>query len=140
MIDASSMTKAKKRLVKLYAQMAELTKPECAQCSSPHSCCSQEYCELTIQWAAKAWGVTLERTDGRDTRGGPLPLMGPTGCTAAPHLRPICTVHTCDINSLGFKKGDLGWTERYFKLRDALDNLESTDALERMEKRLPEIV
>lgn len=54
-----------------------------------------------------------------------LPFMGSDGCIVAPHLRPICTVHTCDINSLGFKKGDPDWTKRYFALRAKLERREA---------------
>lgn len=52
---------------------------------------------------------------------------GPDGCTAAPHLRPICTMHTCDVNSMGFKvrpAPDPEWTKEYFKLRGQIEDLE----------------
>lgn len=99
--------------------MSDLTAPECEKnCKLPHTCCSIEYCLITIDHAKKEWGVDLETTGNEK-----LPLMGPTGCTAAPHLRPICTVHTCDINNLGFKRGDPAWTEQYFKLRGKIEEL-----------------
>ena len=50
-----------------------------------------------------------------------LKFMGAYGCVVAPHLRPLCTLHTCDINGLGFKKGDLKWTKKYFKLREQIE-------------------
>jgi hypothetical protein len=50
--------------------------------------------------------------------------MGPTGCVVPPHLRPICTVHTCEINGVGVKKGDPKWTEAYFKLRGEIEEEE----------------
>jgi len=54
---------AKKRLVVLYKELAELTHPICAkECSLPHSCCSKEYCEFAIEWARDTWGVELQRT------------------------------------------------------------------------------
>ena len=121
------------KLIKLYAEMSALTAPECASvCRCPHSCCSEEHCEETILWAKKRWGVDLnpKRTAGQDTRGRPLPLLGPTGCVADPHLRPICTVHTCEINGIGCKRGDPAWTAKYFKLRDKLERLETSTLLE----------
>lgn len=105
--------------------MAALTAPECAKtCRIPFSCCEAEHCESTILWAKDRWGIELPRTNGQSWKGKPLPLMGPNGCTAAPHLRPICTVHTCDVNSLGCKSGDPTWTERYMQLRNEIDELE----------------
>jgi hypothetical protein len=76
------------------------------------------YCEMAIKWAEKRWGVKLEPNGSR------LPLMGPNGCIAAPHLRPLCTVHQCHIANLGFKKDDPEWTEKYFRLRDAIERYE----------------
>lgn len=106
-------------LVRLYRTMYEHTKDECAQCRCPHSCCSPEYCEGAIIYAQEQWGVTLVRTNHPR-----LPLMGPTGCTADPHLRPICTLHTCAVNGLGFKPGDDVWTEKYFAIRDEIETAE----------------
>jgi hypothetical protein len=127
----------RQRLVSLYSKMSVLTSPECAKaCRSPHSCCSPEYCELAIQWAKEKWGIDLERVNGRSIRGECLPLLGASGCTCAPHLRPICTIHTCQINSLGFKPGDEKWTKKYFDLRENIEALEWTDDLENMEKQL----
>jgi len=71
-------------------------------------CCHKEACEEAIDFAEDVMGVVLERT------GHPsLPLMGHHGCTAAPHLRPICTVHVCEQH---ITPG--AWTDRYFELRD----------------------
>lgn len=69
--------------------------------------------------AKEQWGIELEET-GHPT----LPFMSATGCTVDPHLRPNCTLHTCDINGLGFKRGDQKWTDRYFKLRAKIEKLE----------------
>jgi len=111
-------------LIEAYREMAEMTLPECKNsCRVPLSCCSPEYCITTIQWAKDRWGVKLKHD-----KNARLPLMGPDGCTAAPHLRPACTMHTCDINSAGCKKTpelDLEWTERYFELRDKISLLEA---------------
>lgn len=108
------------KLIRLYQEMHELTEPECRlTCRCPRSCCSPEYCLDTIRYAQESWGVTLAPTDHAK-----LPLMGPAGCIAAPHLRPCCTMHTCDVNGIGFKRGDREWTERYFAIRKRIDTLE----------------
>ena len=128
--------KSRKRLVRLevvrlYDEMAKLTAPECGKACGgfdalrPNRCCSGYYCEIAIAHAKKKWGVELAPT-GHPT----LPLMGEGGCVAAPHLRPICAVHVCSINNLGFKPGDAPWTARYFKIRDRLNELDSTISLE----------
>jgi hypothetical protein len=52
--------------------------------------------------------------------------MGPTGCTAAPHLRPLCTYHTCKINSLGCDPADPEWTTTYFDVRDRIEEIEES--------------
>ena len=102
-------------LEQLYKEMAELTLPKCKECRVPLSCCSPEYCEMAIE-RAKKQGVLLERTDHPK-----LPLMGPDGCTAAPHHRPLCTLHVCSINSIGCDPKDPAWTRKYFDLRDQLE-------------------
>jgi hypothetical protein len=69
--------------------------------------------------AKEEWGTELTPT------GHPrLPFMGETGCVVPPHMRPMCTMHTCAVNSLGFKMGDMAWTEKYFALRDKIETLE----------------
>ena len=118
-------------LIEAYAQMAAHTRPECAStCVLPHSCCAPEYCESARLWALSEWGVELQET------GHPrLPYMGESGCVVPPHLRPICTVHTCEVNSLGFKRGDRAWTTRYFELRDRIDDLEHKRSIQKPKVR-----
>jgi hypothetical protein len=107
------------KLVQLFQQMVDLTAPECAlRCRLPHSCCNSYECENTAQYALETYGVTLERTKHPS-----LPFMGERGCTVAPYLRPLCSVHTCGISTYGCKPGDDEWTERYFNLRDELNDL-----------------
>lgn len=104
------------RLTNLYQRMYDLTEPECRQCRAPQSCCDSTACEMAIEYAKEEWGVELERTDHPT-----LPLMGPTGCTAAPHLRPLCTLHVCSIMGFGYKPNDEEWTNRYFELRERIE-------------------
>lgn len=110
------------KLQGLYQQMYELTRPECDACRCPRSCCSPEYCDLATQRAAD-FGVTLTPT-GHDK----LPYMGAEGCVVPAWLRPLCTLHTCDISGWGFKGNDPGgkWTERYFNLRNDIEDEEWT--------------
>ncbi len=106
----------KTELVVLFQEMADLTLPKCRECRVPLSCCSAEYCRMAIEVAKQDWGVELQET------GHPsLPLMGETGCTAAPHFRPLCALHTCRINGLGYDPDDPEWTKRYFALRGEID-------------------
>lgn len=111
----------RRRLVALYADLAAHTEPECTgACERPMTCCQERYCEIAMDFAVEHWGVELQTTWHRA-----LPLMGPDGCTVAPHLRPICTAHTCEICEHGAKRGDAAWTERYYVLRDAIADLEA---------------
>jgi hypothetical protein len=107
-------------LTRLYAEMADLTLTDCkARCKTHFSCCSPEYCEMALE-RAQQFGEPLEPTG--DPR---LPCMGQSGCVAAPHLRPLCTLHHCDINALGIHKTDPGWTDRYFRLRAKIEDAEA---------------
>lgn len=112
-------------LTKLYAAMAAHTAPECGKtCGTrtQYRCCDPMYCEMAIEWAKDRYGVTLEPTGHHS-----LPLMGADGCSVAPHYRPLCTLHQCDIGALGFLKSDpMGpWTKRYFALRDKINDAEA---------------
>lgn len=104
----------KEGVIKLYKEMSDLTSPKCASaCRVPHGCCSPEYCEMAIEWAKDKWGVDLQRT------GHPrLPLMGPSGCTAAPHFRPLCTIHLCENQVYSSQE----FYDKYFQVRDAIND------------------
>jgi hypothetical protein len=109
------------RLRGLYAELAEATAAECAgACERPHSCCAATYCHFAMEFAERNWGVVLSPTGH-----GRLPLMGATGCIALPHLRPLCTAHTCAVSQFGGKPGDDDWTERYFALQEAIAEIET---------------
>jgi hypothetical protein len=108
----------KPKLIQLYQEMADLTEPKCRQCRVPQSCCSAEYCAMAIEIATEH-GVTLQVTT-HDR----LPLMGPTGCTAPPWTRPLCTFHVCSINNIGIDVKDPVFTKGYFKLREKIEKEE----------------
>lgn len=110
----------RQQLIDLYAKMAAHTLPECRACFNPYSCCDPLYCDIAIQVAKKFWNVELAKTDHPK-----LPLMGPTGCTAAPHLRPMCATHTCTMNSIGSKPNDLPWTKEYYRLHQQIQLIEN---------------
>lgn len=101
----------------LFQQMAELTLPECRKCRVPLSCCSPEYCEMAMVYAKEEYNIELPVTDHPR-----LPFMGQTGCTVPPHLRPLCTLHTCKINGVG-TSGNHEWDKKYFSLREQIDEL-----------------
>jgi hypothetical protein len=109
----------RQQLIDLYAQVAAHTLPECRACFRPHSCCDKLYCDIAVVVAKKHWDIDLPQTTHPT-----LPLMGPTGCTAAPHLRPMCSLHTCTMNSIGSKPGDPAWTQEYYRLHQAIQLLE----------------
>ena len=122
------MTNKQKQLIDAYQEMHSMTLPECeCTCRVPYSCCDPMACEMAIRHAKESWGITLEHT------GHPrLPLMEEgRGCIAEPHLRPNCTVHTCQINSFGYKPNDPDWTGRYFLLREQIEDLEMKVLAER---------
>ena len=112
------------KLVILYQKMADMTAPECAGvCRCPHSCCDELACTMARQMAASQ-GVTLQEYPP-NAKGAFY--LGHNGCTVTPHLRPHCTLHTCEINGLGFKKGDLKWTKDYFSLRGKIERMEAKE-------------
>lgn len=112
-------SRARERLIGLFQEVYELTEPECHRlCRIPQSCCSPEYCEEAIRHAKEDWGVVLERAGHKV-----LPLMGPTGCTAAPHFRPLCALHTCKMNGLGVLASGDKETKKYFSLRRRIEGL-----------------
>ncbi len=112
-----------------YRALADFTEPECKSgCKIPQSCCSSEYCGMAIERAAEE-GITLHITNHLT-----LPLMGPHGCIAEPWMRPLCTFHVCCINGFGFKPGDPEWTQRYFQLREIVEDEENQDYLRRTDR------
>jgi len=114
----------REKLISLYKELHELTEPVCANrdgdgCRAPRSCCDPIVCEQMADHAKNHWDVIFTHT------GHPrFPLMGPDGCVAEPHLRPICTMHVCCINGFGFKPGDDEWTEHYYELRHQIEAIE----------------
>jgi hypothetical protein len=108
-------------LIALYSRLYILTRPKCNTCLAPLSCCSLEYC-LMAKDIAKERGVELEET--KEIRSPRLPFMSEGGCVVPPHLRPLCTMHTCKMNSLGFEPGDPEFTDQWHDLVSQISELE----------------
>ena len=108
----------KDKLIRLYRRLSKETMAWCrhhrCQYRGTYHCCAPLYCQIAIKWASENWNIRLPKKRRRNiprvgTRGmfyfpcssksTELPLMGTRGCLAPPHLRPICTMTTCDINA-----------------------------------------
>lgn len=114
------------RLIALYAELGRLTESECAgHCDRPRTCCEARYCAIAIDHAQTHW-----QTELAETWHPALPLMGDDGCTAAPHLRPICTAHTCAVCAHGEKPGDPVWNAQYKKLTGEIATIETRLSLD----------
>lgn len=114
------MTEKLQKLQKLYSEIADLTFEDCKKkCRNLGSCCESFYCEVAMQVAKDEYGLELKPT------GNKIPLLDSDGkCIAPPHVRQMCSFHSCDINSAGYFKGDKPRTERYFQLRDEIETIE----------------
>lgn len=111
-------------LIGLYQQMSDLTAPFCAdKCPNRFKCCAPEHCEKAASYAKEKYGIELERI------GIELPFLGPNGCTVAPHLRPVCTMHTCLMSQLGFHPYDSAFTQKYLKLRKEIEHENESNTL-----------
>ena len=99
--------------------MSEMTLPKCQGCPVPLSCCDPMYCSIAEEYS-KGKGYEVPSHTGHPK----LPFMGATGCILPPHMRPLCTLHTCRINGLGYEPNDPEWTDKYFDLRTKIENLE----------------
>lgn len=95
--------------------MADLTLQECRKCQIPLSCCSKEYCLIAENYAKDQYQINLQRTNNEK-----LPFMSENGCIVPPYLRPLCTFHTCKINSIG-TSGNTEWDQKYFELREEIE-------------------
>jgi hypothetical protein len=108
-------------LVQIYQQMSELTAPICANsCKNRFKCCDKVHCEAAEKHAKERYDIELKRTNHPE-----LPFMGEWGCVVPPHLRPVCTLHTCMVAQLGFQPYDSAWNEKYFRLRAQIEILEA---------------
>jgi hypothetical protein len=110
-------------IIELWQQMADLTMAKCRQkCKRMGMCCSPEYCGMARDYA-KEKGIELQDSKLlHHTSAGIIPFLDEQHkCVVPPHLRPLCTLHQCDINGFGFCPEDPEWTKQYFQLREKLN-------------------
>lgn len=124
MLNKNATQEQKANLIYLYQQLYELTNPLCKKCSVPQSCCSAEYCDMA-KFMMEEWGVEIKSPNEHPK----LPFMSKTGCVVTPYLRPLCTRHHCNINSLGFFSPKFtddadDKTDKYFELIEKIDLIE----------------
>lgn len=105
------MHQEKHKHILLFGRIAKMTLSQCKkECKTfVGSCCSPEYCHITIEYAKDYWNQELKPTSHES-----LPLMGPKGCIAPPHTRPLCSMHICE--HLLWK--DQKFANKYMKLRE----------------------
>ena len=98
--------------------MAHHTHSECSACRVPFSCCNADACREAANFAWIFFGI-----DTKPDFTKAVPFLSETGCTLPPHLRPQCTVYTCDIHAFGFKRDyNPKWNKRYWQLREDINN------------------
>ena len=95
-------------LVDLYRKITALSQPICAKCVPPFHCCHPVGCGLATVWARRVYGVELEYTS--DNAISTLPYLTKTGCTVAPHHRPLCSLWLCP-------EGELAAPPEYWELK-----------------------
>jgi hypothetical protein len=106
----------------LWEEMAQLTHEKCIQkCHNIGACCNAITCGFVIDYAVSL-GIVLAPTKNKN-----VPLLDENNrCIAPPHLRPLCSIHQCDISSVGTCVEDPSWTKKYFKIREKLDDFASS--------------
>jgi hypothetical protein len=103
---------------KLWQEMAGMTLAKCKQhCSQLGSCCSPGYCEMAADIMRKA-GHSFESVPFGKT------FAWQGKCPVPPHFRPLCTLQQCKISGLGLDRDDPEWTEKYFEIREKLEEFE----------------
>ncbi len=107
-----------------YQQMFNLTNLKCGECRVPYSCCSDEDCASTQDFAKELRGVDISHLNTANK----IRFLGENGCVVEPYLRPICTVHVCENHYMT----DIGFNEQYFDLREEINLLEMDDQSKRV--------
>jgi hypothetical protein len=83
---------------------------------------------MAEDFAREEWGIDLTSLRTNHPK---LPFMGDSGCVVPAHLRPLCTLHVCSINNIGIKATDMEWTNKYFELRDQINDLENIRSIQK---------
>lgn len=108
----------KEKSIKAFQEVADFTAGICQRmCKKLGACCSTEYCLMAIEVGASE-GVTYTPTGNAR-----LPMFDDEKkqCIAAPHHRQLCTMHHCEISSVGVIRGMPEETKVYFKLYDKVN-------------------
>lgn len=106
------MDPIKHDLIPLWQNMYQHTNNGCAECKSP--CCNIEYCEI-----AREYANSLDQHP--DETNNELFYQADNGkCICPPHLRPMCTIHSCKVDK---SEVDPEWLGEYWKMRDKLNIL-----------------
>lgn len=121
-------------LKELFQQMYELTNPLCGKCPVPYSCCDTKYCDIATKYAKDVYNIDLTIFD---TGNKVKYLDKEKGCLIPPHLRPMCTLHVCDVNAFGYIRKEPELTDKYYALRNEIckeHNLDMQSHLEFLEQ------
>ena len=105
-------------LKEVYNKIYELTRKVCSKnkfCGGKGNCCNAVICQECVRAFD---GEVLPPLNDEGT------YLGENGCILKPHQRPLCTVHQCEIASMGIFKGNPEMTDLYFTLRDEAGKLE----------------
>lgn len=101
--------------ITMWQQMADMTFAKCkAACKNIAQCCNTIYCEMAADAMTEAGHEFPKMPFGKT-------FVVDGKCIVPPHFRPLCSLQQCKISSLGGDPLDLEWTEKYFELRDKLD-------------------
>lgn len=104
-------------LERAYMRLSLLMFGKCGPaCGRPGPLCTPEHCASTARYAREVHHVQLTRR-----KHPTLPFRGEYGCTAAPHLRPTCTVYVCEKHLAE----DPTFAAYYRDLRDEIAKLET---------------
>ena len=114
----------------LYDQMQVMTYEECQKCPIPFACCFPRYCRSAQEFAKQHRNMLYEETDDYKSSRTFLPMIKINKnseehrCQVSSWCRPTCTFHTCEISSLGYKRNDPEWTQKYHELKRKIIDLE----------------
>ena len=94
--------KMREQLKAAYQEMAEMTNAWCHKvCAGVRNggkigyCCDRIYCD-SVREEAELWEEKVPRYSPRNGLLDRTLLRVNGSCGAPPHLRPLCTIHTCD--------------------------------------------
>lgn len=109
----------------LWQEMADLTLEKCkTTCKKMGMCCDSMYCELA-EGTMRAAGVPVPE----------MPFVKDGKCVIPPHFRPMCAFHQCKIAGSGFDPEDKDWTDRYFTLREKIEEMEYNESQKEIVKK-----